>query len=261
MGKSIKTKRNGVMLLGLTVLLVLAVSCSSARETPATQNTPVQSQETPLSQNKTGTIPAPAEPPQAVVSTPVPETKIITTPIPVPAPVPVPVSPVVPVPTLPTITPPIVKEDAALKNPTWNELKDFLLSDNTDKRFYVYPSFTSENYAEMLQNNAKKSGWRCAIVRIHLDWLDRQTGAHVNGVYFLNAFETTDQGIVYIDSTNPSVDPGGDYPGGFTGNAESVAKLEIGNNFNATFIFPEPYGGELVPDSMGVITGIEPLAW
>lgn len=204
MGKSIKMNRNGVILPGFIITVVLAIfiagtivvtSCSAGQEAPATQNAPVKNQETPSSQNKTETITAKTEPPQEGVSAPVPEITVITPVTPAPTPVPIPVSPVVPASILPNITlitPPKVQEDAALKNPTWNEVKDFLLSDNTDKHPYVSPTFVNKNFAETLQNNAKKAGWRCAIVGVHLNWLDRRTGDRLSVVWFLNAFETSD---------------------------------------------------------------------
>jgi len=98
-----------------------------------------------------------------------------------------------------------------LKNPTWDELLVFLGEDDTDRHQYVYdypskdvwnppnsPPFMSEDYAKMLQRNANAAGWRCAIVN-----------AKVNGApYFVNAFQTTDKGLVYIDDTRiPDIGP------------------------------------------------------
>ncbi|MFH1031787.1 MAG: carboxypeptidase-like regulatory domain-containing protein [Chloroflexota bacterium] len=98
-----------------------------------------------------------------------------------------------------------------LKNPTWDELLDFLAEDDTDRHQYVYdyppkdvwnppnsPPFMSDDYAKMLQQNAKAAGWRCAVVN-----------AMVNGApYFVNAFQTTDKGLVYIDDARiPDLGP------------------------------------------------------
>jgi hypothetical protein len=79
------------------------------------------------------------------------------------------------------------------KNPTWKELKDFLLLDNTDSYSYVEGSFTCGDFAEVVHNNAEKAGIRTAWVAI--DFSSGGIG-HAN-----NAFNTTDQGLVYIDDT------------------------------------------------------------
>jgi len=79
------------------------------------------------------------------------------------------------------------------KDPTWAELKNFLVVDQTDYSSYVYGSFTCGDFAEVLHNNAEMAGIRAAWVAV--DFYSGGIG-HAN-----NAFNTTDQGLVYIDDT------------------------------------------------------------
>lgn len=78
------------------------------------------------------------------------------------------------------------------KDPTWAELIAFLEEDNTDDNPYKEDSFNCTNFAEMLHNNAEKAGIKAAFVTIDF----AEPPGHA-----LNAFNTTDKGLVYIDNT------------------------------------------------------------
>jgi hypothetical protein len=60
--------------------------------------------------------------------------------------------------------------------------------------YYNDNSFVCADFAEMLHNNAEKAGWRAAWVGIDL--------AGSEGGHALNAFQTTDEGLVYADCTS-----------------------------------------------------------
>ena len=79
-------------------------------------------------------------------------------------------------------------------NPSYNQLIDFLKYDKTDKLEYIPYKFVCAEFAETLHNNAEKYGYRCAWVYIDL-------GEDSQG-HACNAFETTDKGIIYIDTSN-----------------------------------------------------------
>jgi hypothetical protein len=84
-------------------------------------------------------------------------------------------------------------------DPTWQELKDFLLSDKTDEQPYIEYSYECASYAEEVHNHAEARGIRAAFVSI---WFLNDFEGHA-----LNAFRTTDKGLVYIDcSTGIGVD-------------------------------------------------------
>lgn len=86
------------------------------------------------------------------------------------------------------------------KNPSWSQLKKFLNDDKTDAVPYQEKVFVCADFAEMLHNNAEAAGWRCAYVTINLSG---SSAGHA-----LNAFQTTDKDLVYIDCTGQSNDNG-----------------------------------------------------
>ncbi|MCK9599640.1 MAG: hypothetical protein M0R06_11410 [Sphaerochaeta sp.] len=90
-------------------------------------------------------------------------------------------------------------------NPTYNELMEFLQNDNTHEQVYIDPSFTCANFAEMLYYNATKSNIKAGFVSIHyssriFSW-DSSCSCVSEGFHACNVFDTTDKGLVFIDST------------------------------------------------------------
>lgn len=84
-------------------------------------------------------------------------------------------------------------------DPTWDQLKDFLLVDPTDENDYLPGIRVCAEFAAELHNNAEAAGIKAAWVS--LDFEDDSSG------HALNAFNTTDYGLVFIDCTGgiPSV--------------------------------------------------------
>lgn len=121
------------------------------------------------------------------------------------------------------------KKSKAETNISWNKVKEFLRKDKTDERVYVPGLFVCEDYARELQKNAKLFGYDCAIVYIGLD--GREEG------HMCNAFDTSDKGIVYIDSV-------GDVYG--STNNDKVVRVEMGIQYHPKFLFcqrkAEPMG-------------------
>jgi hypothetical protein len=78
-------------------------------------------------------------------------------------------------------------------NPTMAELKAFLKDDHTEDYPGSVPSFVCLNYAVMLHNNAEANGIRCAVVVI--------AGTASSEGHALDAFQTTDDGLVFVDDT------------------------------------------------------------
>ncbi len=76
---------------------------------------------------------------------------------------------------------------------SWNALVAFLLEDDTDGCPYLQGELMCGTFAEMLHNNAEAAGIRAAWVSI--DMLGQEIG------HALNAFLTTDRGVVFIDCT------------------------------------------------------------
>lgn len=130
-------------------------------------------------------------------------------------------------------------------NPTWDELKAFLATDKTDEHPYDFLTFVCADFAEMLHNNAETAGIRAAFVTVNLGPCSYYA---TGGGHALNAFETTDRGLVYIDCTSPIQD--------MNINADKVVDVELGKEYIPKSIFPEP-GWQIAWESMGVVTEIE----
>jgi hypothetical protein len=110
-------------------------------------------------------------------------------------------------------------ENPNAQNPTWEQLRDFLLKDNTDKIPYVPSYFVCADFAETLHSNAEKAGIRCGFVILY-------------GVdHACNAFETTDRGLVFIDCTGKNK-----YEAG-PDNLDKVVAVQLGIDYIPKFLF------------------------
>lgn len=90
-------------------------------------------------------------------------------------------------------SPAILVDNSSARDPTWKELMQFLEEDDTDRILYQLDSFNCIDFAERLHNNAESKGFRAAYVSVSFH--DRQNG------HAINAFETIDKGLVFIDCT------------------------------------------------------------
>ena len=91
-----------------------------------------------------------------------------------------------------------------LKNPTFQELRDFILRDPTNRNEFVLNQYECRHYATEVNNNAEAEGLRCAFVLLCYD----------RGQHAVVAFDTTDRGLVYIEpQTDARIHPevGGKY--------------------------------------------------
>jgi len=96
--------------------------------------------------------------------------------------------------------------EVALKNPTFEELRDFILSDPTSRNEFVLNQYECRHFATDVNNSADSAGLRCAFVLLCFD----------QGQHAVIAFETTDRGLVYIEpQTDAAIHPevGGSYQG------------------------------------------------
>jgi hypothetical protein len=78
-------------------------------------------------------------------------------------------------------------------NPTWAELLEFLREDKTDENRYVPDVYVCRHFARDVHNNAERAGMRAAYVSISY------SGGETS--HAVNAFKTTDRGLVFIDCT------------------------------------------------------------
>lgn len=94
----------------------------------------------------------------------------------------------------------------ALKNPTFQELRTFILRDSTDRNEFILNQYECRHFATEVNNNAEAEGLRCAFVLLCYD----------RGQHAVIAFDTTATGLVYIEpQTDARIHPkvGGQYQG------------------------------------------------
>ena len=131
------------------------------------------------------------------------------------------------------------------KDPTWAELEAFLWYDQTDDIFYVdrgySNSFVCSDYAETLHNEAEAAGIRAGYVTVELD----------SGIsHALNAFNTVDKGLVFIDDTGTD-DASSPYPCPL----DRRLYLQIGEEYSPQALF-SCFGWSLSADIVGTVTDV-----
>jgi len=77
---------------------------------------------------------------------------------------------------------------------SWEQVKEFVMNDDTNSHTYIPGSFVCADFAALLHNRAEAAGIKAAYVSVEF----AEGPAHA-----LNAFNTTDRGLVYIDCTGP----------------------------------------------------------
>jgi len=102
-------------------------------------------------------------------------------------------------------------QQSELEDPSWSELEDFLRMDDTDTMTYVENSFDCSGFAITLRDRAWRYGFRSAYVEIGF-------GDEVG--HAVNAFDTTDKGLIFIDDTE----------------ADQIAYVEIGQSCGAILL-------------------------
>ena len=84
-------------------------------------------------------------------------------------------------------------QNISLRDPTWQELVEFLKEDETDTYIYRADEFDCSGFALTLRDHAIRRGFRCAYVEVEFI---NESAAHA-----LNAFQTSDKGLVFVDVT------------------------------------------------------------
>ena len=76
-----------------------------------------------------------------------------------------------------------------LRNPTYQEMKEFLASDTTDSIIFVDDEYVCTDYSAEVKNNATAQGIRCAFIYI----------SYPEAAHSIVAFETQDKGLKFIE--------------------------------------------------------------
>jgi len=86
------------------------------------------------------------------------------------------------------------------RNPTYQEMLDFLSADLTNCLIYHDPTFICSDYAATLSKNAYELGYRCFSIDLYFNYPSQRDSAH-----WINAFNTTDRGLVYVEPQSDQV--------------------------------------------------------
>lgn len=111
--------------------------------------------------------------------------------------------------------------NVSARDPSYEELKTFLKADLTDQILYNYSSFVCADYAETVHNNAEKSGIKAGFVSINFN--------EINVGHACNVFNTTDEGLVFVDCT-------GDCENNFQ-NYDTIVTMGIGEKYDVKGLF------------------------
>lgn len=127
-------------------------------------------------------------------------------------------------------------------NPTFAELKSFIDEDTTDRRYYITDFYMCGEFAGDVHNNAEKAGIRTAVVAILIESDDGSTSYHA-----LNAFKTTDKGLIFIDCTGKEEGERG------PSKCDKIVNVRLDIKYKPRFLFATRWRFE----SMGIIRDVE----
>ncbi|MFC1897822.1 hypothetical protein ACFLX8_04595 [Chloroflexota bacterium] len=99
-------------------------------------------------------------------------------------------------------------------NPTWNQLMVFLSQDQTEKHTYIENVYDCSQFSRDIHDNAETRGIRTALVQVM--FMNKPTG------HALNAFLTTDYGLVYVDCTEEP---------------DKIARVKAGKEFRSVDLY------------------------
>jgi len=104
---------------------------------------------------------------------------------------------------------------STLKDPTWEELRQFLEADDTETLVYLPDEFDCVGFALTLRDRTWRRGFRCAFVEVEFE------GTEYGNAHALTAFNTPDRGLIYVDDTGNSDGTG----------VDGIAYVEVGKPY------------------------------
>jgi hypothetical protein len=113
-------------------------------------------------------------------------------------------------------------------NPTFEELVAFLKNDPTDTRDYIADgpdAYVCADFAEEVHNNAERAKIRAGWVGI--------TFENTEEGHAINAFETTDKGLVYVDCTSGGKTQIGDDE---INSWDTIAYIQVGSKYGVIHV-------------------------
>ncbi len=106
---------------------------------------------------------------------------------------------------------------------SWDELVAFVVEDDTDQSPYIEDLRMCGTFAEELHNNAEEAGIRSAWVSV--DFAGTDIG------HALNAFVTTDKGLVFVDCTGANASVATEDTDSAVCDYDKVAYVDIGSHY------------------------------
>lgn len=82
-----------------------------------------------------------------------------------------------------------------IRNPTYQEMENFIAADKTNQNTYIYPTYVCWNFAGDVTNNAFTAGFRCGFVYVSFP----------DSAHAIVCFTTIDQGLVFIEPQDDSI--------------------------------------------------------
>jgi len=82
--------------------------------------------------------------------------------------------------------------EPSIKNPTYNELSQFVLEDTTDSNQYQYYTYVCEDFSRDVIHNAKEKGIRAGMVYLY-------DPTETYGDHAIVAIETSDEGLYFLE--------------------------------------------------------------
>jgi uncharacterized protein YlxW (UPF0749 family) len=130
--------------------------------------------------------------------------------------------------------------NSASRNVSWQELQNFVLADRTDSNYYNDFSYVCGDFALDVHNNAEAAGIKASFVVIHF-----KDGGDSHA---LDAFVTTDRGLIYIDCTGLERGEAGPT------NCDKIVSVKPGTSYVETPLVPNTLW-EWIP--LGIISTVE----
>jgi hypothetical protein len=127
-------------------------------------------------------------------------------------------------------------------NPTWDQLKNFIISDQTDKKPYISNVYVCTDYARDVHNNAEKAGIKAGFVGI--DFKNQLIG------HACNVFKTVDLGLVFIDCTGLKMEQEG------PNNRDTVVIVKLKEHYVPQSLVREIWWNDTW-DDMGIVQDIQ----
>jgi hypothetical protein len=84
-----------------------------------------------------------------------------------------------------------IHNNPGARNRTYQEVVDFILSDDTDQRIYDEASFVCIDYAVAVHDHAERQNVSAGVITCEIG----------STLHALNFFNTTDRGLIYVDCT------------------------------------------------------------